>query len=102
MKVLEALALGKATVTTSIGIQGLGEEVHRCVAIEDHPAHFAAAVVRLLQDPQERRALETAAREFAATALPSWDDAAHALCSLYDDALSGRLTSGTHRSVPAG
>ena len=55
LKILEALAMGKAVVSTTVGAEGLdlvdGEEI----LIADEPAAFAAAVLRLLTDASLRR-----------------------------------------------
>ncbi len=55
LKILEALAMGKAIVSTSVGAEGLdlndGEEIF----IADTPKPFAEAVARLLTDPALRR-----------------------------------------------
>lgn len=55
LKILEALAMGKAIVSTSVGAEGLdltdGEEIF----IADTPEPFAEAVARLLTDPALRR-----------------------------------------------
>ncbi len=55
LKILEALAMGKAIVSTAVGAEGLdlrdGEEIF----IADEPAAFADAVTRLLTDVPLRR-----------------------------------------------
>ena len=55
LKILEALAMGKAIVSTSVGAEGLdlrdGEEIF----IADEPAAFTDAVTRLLTDAELRR-----------------------------------------------
>jgi len=62
LKICEALAMGKAVVSTTVGAEGLplvpGEHFIRA----DDPADFARAVVALLRDPQWRRALGAAGR----------------------------------------
>lgn len=62
LKIFEALAMGKAVVSTTVGAEGLplvpGEHFLRA----DDPAEFASAVVSLLRDPARRRALGTAGR----------------------------------------
>ena len=55
LKILEALAMGKAVVSTTVGAEGLnlvdGEEI----LIADEPIAFAEAVLRLLTDASLRR-----------------------------------------------
>ena len=62
LKIFEAMALGKAIVSTTVGAEGLPVTDGRDILIADHPAAFAEAVVRLLRDVGERQRLETAAR----------------------------------------
>jgi len=83
VKVLEALRHGKATVTTSVGAQGLRAGSGTAFVVADHANEFATEVVRLLEDPTRRRRLERAAANFAET-LPTWDDGAEALMRCYD------------------
>lgn len=86
VKVLESLARGKATVTTSVGAQGLAAAASALV-VADAPAHFAAAVADLLSDPARRAILEARARAVGAS-LPTWDDAAAALRDCYEELAS--------------
>jgi glycosyltransferase involved in cell wall biosynthesis len=62
LKIYEALAMGKAVVSTSVGAEGLplvdGEHFVRA----DDPGAFARAVVSLLRSPERRRALGQAGR----------------------------------------
>ena len=57
LKILEALAMEKAVVSTAVGEEGLnligGDEI----IIADEPARFADAVVQLIEDKQMRRRL---------------------------------------------
>jgi polysaccharide biosynthesis protein PslH len=62
LKIFEAMAMGKAVVSTTIGAEGLPVTPGRDIAIADDPPAFADAVVRLLRDDAERRRLESAAR----------------------------------------
>ena len=87
VKVLEALCRGKAIVSTSVGVQGLGAGIERCVAIADSAPAFAAAVADLLERPAARRRLEAAAARFSRR-LPRWDESASALADCYRDLLS--------------
>lgn len=72
LKILEALAMGKAVVTTSIGCEGLAARDGEHVLIADDPEAFALAVVALLQDPARRRALGEAGRRLV-EAEYSWE-----------------------------
>ena len=62
LKIFEAMAMGKAVVSTAIGAEGLPVTDGRDIVLADDPAAFAEAVVRLIHDPRERRTLESAAR----------------------------------------
>ncbi len=64
IKLLDALSYGKATVATSIGVQGMEDWAEGVVAVADTPLEFAEAVCDLLQNDSLRRE-----RERAATAL---------------------------------
>jgi len=101
VKVLEALARGKAVVTTTIGTQGLAG-VRDAVEVHDAPRKFAAAVVQVLRDRTRRLQLEDAARR-AVGSLPTWDEAASALASCYSDLTERmetlRMTDAPRRSV---
>jgi glycosyltransferase involved in cell wall biosynthesis len=57
LKILEALALGTPVVATSKGAEGLDLVPERDLLIADQPTDFAAAVLRLLQDPALRETL---------------------------------------------
>jgi glycosyltransferase involved in cell wall biosynthesis len=65
LKVLEALAMGKAIVSTTRGVEGIELTPDRDAVIADTPEAFARAVVALLHDPERRRALGRAARALA-------------------------------------
>ena len=55
LKILEALAMGKAVVSTSVGAEGLDLKDGEEIFIADAPQPFAEAVTRLLTDPALRR-----------------------------------------------
>ena len=55
LKILEALAMGKAIVSTSVGAEGLNLKDGEEIFIADEPKPFAEAVTRLLTDPALRR-----------------------------------------------
>ena len=95
VKMLEALAAGRAVVTTSTGAQGLGVVGHAFVVADD-PARFAEEVTGLLEDRARRGRLEASARH-AARALPTWDAAAAALRECYEELRPGAAVMGQRR-----
>jgi sugar transferase (PEP-CTERM/EpsH1 system associated) len=62
LKVLDAMATGKAMVSTSIGCEGIDVRHGEHLLKADAPQAFADATVALLQDRARRRALGEAAR----------------------------------------
>jgi len=62
LKVLEAMAFGKAIVTTHIGAQGIELEPGAEALFADSADDFAAAVLRLIANPHEAARLGSAAR----------------------------------------
>lgn len=71
IKILEAFAMGKAIVSTSIGCEGLAVVPGKHLAVADTPAAFADAVITLLQNPERRVALGAAGRTLVESAY-SW------------------------------
>jgi glycosyltransferase involved in cell wall biosynthesis len=62
LKIFEALAMGKAVVSTRVGAEGLPIVSDRHFLQADTPAAFAQAVIGLLKDADRRRALGIAGR----------------------------------------
>lgn len=55
LKILEALAMGKAVVSTSVGAEGLSLQNREEIVIADEPTAFAEEVVHLLTIPSLRK-----------------------------------------------
>ncbi len=70
LKILEAAALGRAIVSTSLGAEGF-PGAGGALVLADDPAAFAAACIRLAQNPAARVALAERARAFVAAY--DWD-----------------------------
>jgi sugar transferase (PEP-CTERM/EpsH1 system associated) len=62
LKIFEAMAMGKAVVSTTVGAEGLPVTPGEDIVIADQPEAFAGAVLRLFEDDRGRRRLEGAAR----------------------------------------
>lgn len=65
IKIYEGMAMGKATVSTTVGAEGLDVQHGRDILLEDSPSAFSNAIVTFLQDDGVRSRYEAAA---AATA----------------------------------
>jgi len=63
LKILDAWAMGRAVVSTSIGCEGLEAVDGKNILIRDDPASFAEAVSLVLSDRQVRLRLGSAGRE---------------------------------------
>ncbi len=62
IKIFEAMAMGNAVVSTSIGAEGLPVTHGQNIVIADDPREFASSVVRLLRDRELANKLGQAAR----------------------------------------
>jgi sugar transferase (PEP-CTERM/EpsH1 system associated) len=92
LKIFEAMAAGKAVVSTTIGAEGLPTESGRHLLIADGAEAFAAAVLRVIREPELRRAIEREARTLV-TAHYDWSVAAAQLeRSLIDAAVAEPAT----------
>jgi len=65
LKVLEAMAMQRAVVSTPSGCAGLGLEHGRSVWVAQTPEEFADGISMLLQNPQRRAAIAAEARRLA-------------------------------------
>jgi len=66
LKIYEAMATGKAVVSTTVGAEGLDVRHGRDIMLADDARSFAQAVIMLLRDTELRRRYEKAAVETAA------------------------------------
>jgi glycosyltransferase involved in cell wall biosynthesis len=62
IKIMEAMAMGKAIVSTPGGINGLDLQAGKDVIVADTGARMAEAIRELLDDPAKREAIERQAR----------------------------------------
>ncbi|MBA3885406.1 MAG: glycosyltransferase [Acidobacteria bacterium] len=93
LKIFEAMSMGKAVVSTTVGAEGLPVTSGRDVMIADEPARFAQAVVQLMRDGDTRRRIETEARRLVVDRY-DWS----AVAQGFEEALA-RLTASDHRPV---
>jgi glycosyltransferase involved in cell wall biosynthesis len=88
LKIVEAMAMGKAIVSTTLGSEGIEAIAGRDLLIEDQPEAFANAVNRLLGDPELAARIGQSARTLAVERY-SWSGAARALEGFYRNVLDG-------------
>ena len=72
-KVLEAMAMGKAVVTTSKALEGIEAQPGRELMVANNPETFARLVLDLLTQPKKRTQLGLLGRQFV-NQHHSWDD----------------------------
>ena len=89
IKVQEALAAGKAVITTPLAVQGLNLVDGQQVSIAQSNAEFAERIIDLLEHPADRAALAANARAWACANL-GWDQSIEAYEALWQGLLSNR------------
>ena len=89
LKIFEAMSMGKAVVSTTIGAEGLPVTAGQNIVIADDPAQFADSIVRLIRDDDTRRRIETEARQLVVEKY-DWS----AVARDFEDALSRACGEG--------
>lgn len=82
LKILEAMAMGKAIVSTTLGAEGIEAVPGRDLLVEDEPAAFADAVSRLFAEPSLAARIGKSARRLAVERY-AWSGVARALEGFY-------------------
>ena len=70
IKSLEAMAFGKALVTTGVGAAGLEDEIGDAYVCEDEPANQVREILRLLRDVDSLKATQRSAQAY----VQAWND----------------------------
>lgn len=65
LKIYEAMAAGKAVVSTSVGAEGLDVHDGQDIILADSPREFAASILNILRDRSLRRRYEQSAAKLA-------------------------------------
>jgi len=86
-KILEAMAMGKPVISTSLGAEGIEAEHGRHLLLADDATSFATAVARVLRDPALGRLLGSEGRKLVEERY-SWDWSARSLEALYGRVLA--------------
>ena len=83
LKILEALAMGKAVVSTSVGAEGLNLRAGEEIMIADEPAKFSDGVLQLMENGCMRRELGDNGRRRVETEY-DWRQIGEKLQGLYE------------------
>ena len=94
VKVLEALAAGKAVIATPLALEGLDVSPGAQVVAAVDDRLFADEIVMLLRDGQRRVELGSAARAWA-EANVDWRRSSEAYASLYSSLIAERGAGGS-------
>lgn len=86
LKIVEAMAKGKAIVSTTVGAEGIDVVNDQSAILADDPQEFASQVERVLADPPLARRLGAAARDLAVSRY-SWSALAKGLEEFYEQLL---------------
>jgi glycosyltransferase involved in cell wall biosynthesis len=99
VKVLEALAAGKAVVATRRALAGIDLVPGEHALVGDSDRELADGIVELLDDPERRGRIAAAGRAWAAANL-RWGAAADAYTELYESLLRARPPGTDRPTVP--
>lgn len=91
LKILDAMAMGKAIVSTSIGCEGLEVTKDKNILICDDPSDFAKKTADLLNDRKKREELGKAARSLVESKY-SWETIGKKLQQTYKQAISPSMS----------
>lgn len=89
IKILDALAMGKPIVSTTIGCEGIKIVDGQDLLLADTPKDFAAAIGRVFDDAALRESLARKGRAVAERVY-SWDSLAGKLLGLYERIVASR------------
>ncbi|MGA2923331.1 MAG: glycosyltransferase family 4 protein [Candidatus Sulfotelmatobacter sp.] len=98
LKIFEAMAMGKAMVSTSVGAEGLRVQSGRDLILADSPSEFSEAILLLVRDDAVRRRYEQAGAELATQF--DWSRIALKFADVLQDAVRNfHVESGLGRDV---
>lgn len=98
LKIFEAMAMGRAIVSTSIGAEGLPVVPGRDIVLADKPEDFARNVIDLLNSRPKREALGRAARQLVENSY-SWNSVGNEFAEILSSVAHGFGSEITGRNV---
>jgi polysaccharide biosynthesis protein PslH len=88
LKILDAMAMGKAIVSTSVGCEGLDVSDGKNILIADDPEYFAAQIISVLEREEIKVLLQINARRLSETY--DWNTIINTQEMIYDDIIKKR------------
>ena len=101
LKIYESMAAGTATVSTTIGAEGLDVKHPDNIRLADDPAEFANQCIQLLENDAERERVASAALQLVTTRF-SWDVVVSQFEKLLLSAYKGEPSAQSSSAKPAG
>ena len=89
LKILDALSMSKAIISTSVGCEGLEVENGQTIITADTPDAFAQAIVQVLQSPELATAIGQRGRQLVEQRY-DWAAVAKGLMKVYADTVAAR------------
>jgi polysaccharide biosynthesis protein PslH len=93
LKILDAMAMERAIVSTSVGAEGINVTSGKNILLVDEPAEFAAKTLELLRNPDRRSSLGLEARNLVESEY-SWDRIGGKLQVAYESVLASKRSHG--------
>ncbi len=84
LKILEAMAMEKAIVSTGVGAEGIEYTPNQNILIEDDAEAFANATIRVMKDTTLRNTLQSQGRRLVEE-LYDWKAVTGKLCKIFED-----------------
>lgn len=91
LKILDALSMSKAIISTSVGCEGLDVEDGKTIVIADTPDAFAQAIVKVLADPAWADTIGRQGRQLVESRY-DWAAVAKTLMAVYADTAQRQTT----------
>jgi len=96
LKILEAMALGRPVVSTSVGAEGLEVTHGHDILLADDAESFAAAIMQLIDQKETWRTIAGNARRFVEER-HDWDRITEKQLEIYDELLQGKSGQAPER-----
>ncbi len=89
LKILDAMAMGKAIVSTSVGCEGLNVAHGKNISIADSAEDLTERIIELMMDPEKRSAIEKGALQLAKAY--DWNLITDKQETVYQRVMNGRM-----------